>query len=61
MRAALTLSLRTFRAPWTTDPVGSQPPNGGALDGGAPCLGLALLLAGGAWAGLFVAASLLVF
>jgi hypothetical protein len=60
MQAALTLSLRTFRAPWTTDPVGSQL-NGGALDGGAPCLGLALLLASGAWVRLFAAASLLVF
>jgi hypothetical protein len=59
MHAALTLSPRTFRAPWTTEPVGPQP-NGEALEGGAPCLGLALLLAGGAWAGLFAAASLLV-
>jgi hypothetical protein len=37
--AALTLSPRTLDAPWIPDPAGLQP-DVGALDGGAPCLGL---------------------
>jgi hypothetical protein len=57
MHAALTLSPRTPCARRISDPEDLQR-NGRTFGGAAPCLGLALLIAGGTWAGLFAALSL---